>query len=415
MTTNNRKRSLADFAADSQEENEQSPSKKVKIDSNHNQNHVGRTLLEQSTNDLKDASNVTLDQIKNLFGINTKEFDNRYQVYQHFRNLSLILTRDLVLILPSKNKLFQFVEFEFYCIDGAHHNDVFAHCDDIQLATNASWYFHRSGNASAAGYKYMTDNKTHNKGWINPKPNAKYRNGTFKGCDITFGADNVHFGGILIRSMRELKPLNRAFSNDNSGCVVYSPASDIIEGPCRCVDYILKQSGFDSLNALTASKQFNLSIFGDDSNVMYVDLAKKYKIKSLAPRRVYKGHTNDDSIDYDQYFGSSPRVGLTLKKEKSLKGKELAQFQTIKKDFVMAPYRFIRRSCLPKIKKYKACIALSLMCRDYYYNKLHGQGDASWKPCSENASMLYNQKQLQNLIKQCSDGQENSANTIKDA
>ncbi len=53
----------------------------------------------------------------------------------------------------------------------------------------------------------FNNNKNSNKKWVNPRPNVSYRSGTFKGLDITFGERDKLFGGILIRSIRELKHL----------------------------------------------------------------------------------------------------------------------------------------------------------------------------------------------------------------
>eukprot|EP01084_Bolivina_argentea_P291423 500862_1 len=73
--------------------------------------------------------------LKRLFAIDTTQFTTRYDVFEHFRNLSFTLINDLVLILKSntsnknnnrnnKSKIYQFVEFEFYCLDSNTHKDV---------------------------------------------------------------------------------------------------------------------------------------------------------------------------------------------------------------------------------------------------------------------------------------------------
>eukprot|EP01084_Bolivina_argentea_P249303 417276_1 len=326
-----KKRSLSE----TNNEDDSPPSKKIKLDTNNDDSKdENKNDTDQIIIDFKNKNNITIDNLKHLFAINTTKFTTQYDVYEHFRNLSLALIRDLVLILkPNKNKnknktkfkVYEFVEFEFYCLDSNNHKDVFAHCDDVQLTTCHSWYFHRSGNTSAEGYKYMNEEINNNKKWVNPRPNVNYRNGTFKGLDITFGERNKLFGGILIRSIRELKPL--MMTNDT-----LSP-SNHIEGPCNCVNQILKDTQFENIKQLTKSLRFNLDIF-DNNNFMYVELSKNYNIKEISPQ---KSDNNNNIFAYEKWFYNSPRVGLTLKNEKSLSGSKLESFQNIKKDYVMAP------------------------------------------------------------------------------
>src|SRR5687768_6144859 len=63
------------------------------------------------------------------------------------------------------------LELEFY-LHNAEHPDPYVHRNPQQL-TVGQWYFHRTGNS--------------------------YKGGTYKGLDITFGADS--YGGILIRTL----------------------------------------------------------------------------------------------------------------------------------------------------------------------------------------------------------------------
>lgn len=84
-------------------------------------------------------------------------------------------------------------EIEIYYYD-EDHEDPFVHCDPDQKSFG-KWYFHKRG--------------------------GTYKGGTFKGLDFTIGSDNV-YGGALIRSIE----------ND-----------ELIEGPCNCVDEILRVSG----------------------------------------------------------------------------------------------------------------------------------------------------------------------------
>merc|ERR1719461_2647905 len=186
----------------------------------------------------------------------------------------------------------------------------------------------------------MQHEKNSTNKWRNPRPNAKFRGGTYMGLDLTFSAENEAFGGILIRSLRELKEINSVFTRTKT----FSPSDSIIEGPCNCVKLILKQTGFQSIDALTSSKEFNHEdAFG--GGIIHLDLASKYNINYATEKGFY----------------ASPRVGLSLKMDKSIKGRLAAQISSSKQEFLMAPYRIIRRDCVSKIKKYRALIALSMV------------------------------------------------------
>lgn len=82
---------------------------------------------------------------------------------------SYLLTRTHLVVAGD---IYYLVEIEFYYYN-QQHPDPFTHKDPLQL-TCGRWYFHRQGN--------------------------KYRSGSFKGIDLTFG-DGETFGGILIRSI----------------------------------------------------------------------------------------------------------------------------------------------------------------------------------------------------------------------
>jgi len=58
---------------------------------------------------------------------------------------------------------FRLVEIEFY-LKGGKHNDIFTHCNKDQLSCG-EWYFH--------------------------KQKEGYKGGSYKGLDITFGAQDV--------------------------------------------------------------------------------------------------------------------------------------------------------------------------------------------------------------------------------
>ena len=307
-------------------------------------------------------------------------------------------------------------------MDSGVHQDVFAHCDDLQYTTSAAWYFHRSGNTSVEGWKHLKDGNAENKKCINPRPNVAFRGGTFKGLDITFGAENKQFGGVLIRSIQSLKAVNSLFSSNANGKGKMYGVDELIQGPCKCVDALLKDTGFDDIKSLTKSDKFNMNIFGDDNNVMYLDLASNYNIKKSTKKRTKRidDDAKDDETKQDEeemmrsFFHCSPRVGLSLKIEKALCGKELYEFQSRKQEFVMAPYRSIRTNCLSKIKKYKPCIALSIVFRGYYRNK-QSEDQSQCNKHHERALDVYSKTKLDSLINQYESGQKNKQQIIDGA
>lgn len=108
--------------------------------------------------------------------------------------------------------IFRLVELEFY-LKSDDHPDPYVHCDPDQLSVGR-WYFHKRG--------------------------GSYKGGTFKGLDITFG-DGV-FGGILIRAMM-------------------TDTGQVIEGPCNCVNAILRVCGCENIPALVDMFQPDYDVF----------------------------------------------------------------------------------------------------------------------------------------------------------
>lgn len=95
-------------------------------------------------------------------------------------------------------------EIEFYLKD-ADHADPFAHAHPVQRDWGR-WYFHRSG--------------------------GSFRGGSFKGLDLSLG-DGTATVGVLLRS-------------------VVTPAGELIDGPCRLVDRLLKLTDSPTVAALDA-------------------------------------------------------------------------------------------------------------------------------------------------------------------
>eukprot|EP00667_Euglena_gracilis_P017777 EG_transcript_18781 len=118
---------------------------------------------------------------------------------QRFGDVVHNLLNKMVLVI--KETAWRIVEVEVY-FHGGIHKDPFTHCDEMQ-SQSGMWYFHRKGNS--------------------------YKGGTFKGLDISIGTPGQAHGGILLRSIE----------NEANG--------ELVEGPCRVVDTILRLTGHDSI------------------------------------------------------------------------------------------------------------------------------------------------------------------------
>jgi hypothetical protein len=169
--------------------------------------------------------------------------------------------------LMINKKRHSLVEIEFYLYSDEH-PDIFCHKSAMQQEHN-KWYFHKSGQSAT----------------------SKYKGGTYKGLDIALGNDEDYFG-ILIRSIQ--------YKDE-----------DLVNGPCNCVDHILKLCDKESVYELVES--INLDIYKKD--MLY--LKPKKSKKSLFTNIIYTG----------------PRVGLTLKKSGT-------------KKYIFKPYRYL--TSIPK-------------------------------------------------------------------
>jgi hypothetical protein len=127
------------------------------------------------------------------------------------------------LIINNKEHRICEIEFYVYC---KKHLDNYVHKTDDQL-NYGFFYFHR--------YK-----------------NGTYKEGTYKGVDITLGNGKNMYYGILIRSIMRI--------ND----------SHFIEGPCRCMNYILEQFNCDKVIYFVNDKYFNSFRVTDNKNPMYI-------------------------------------------------------------------------------------------------------------------------------------------------
>jgi hypothetical protein len=185
----------------------------------------------------------------------------------------------------------QIIEIEFY-LTSDFHPDPFTHKHPLQ-ATRCQWYFHRSG------------------------PNGNYRGGTYKGLDITLGQTSdtsSTYAGLLIRSLA---------SNGN-----------VINGPCCCVDYILRISGVESISSLIEINP-DLSIW--NNSMLFLRFNSTYSS-----------------------FYSTPRVGLSLKSK-----------SVIERDYISRRYRFIWQCDLVnRIKKGVELLIIELHLSRYSISQI---------------------------------------------
>lgn len=193
-----------------------------------------------------------------------------------FEIADIILNKTVLLV---NNNKFRISEIEFY-LKNENHNDQYTHCDVDQLKYG-SWYFHK--------YK-----------------NGTYKSGTYKGVDLTLG-NQKSYCGILIRSIYDI---------DNNL---------LIEGPCNCVNAILKIYNMSSVIEFINLMQC-LSVV--DNNAGFI--LKNYS------------YTNDNNIETKENIYSGPRIGLS---EKYI-------------DFKSKPYRFL--IFYDKIKKGKKNMTLCI-------------------------------------------------------
>ncbi len=175
----------------------------------------------------------------------------------------------------------RFTELELY-FTGHAHADPFTHGDPLQQ-TLGRWYFHRSG--------------------------GRYRSGTYKGLDLTFGSREA-FGGILVRGLERLGA---------------SPA--LIDGPCVVADHILELTASPSIEALVS--RFDGAIDrADRRSPLHVEL-------DAGPGRGVTVH-------------ATPRIGLTFKKGNT----------DARRRFLARPYRFLTEPA--RIRKGKPHLVTAL-------------------------------------------------------
>ena len=166
-------------------------------------------------------------------------------------------------VLMVGNEPHRFVEIEFY-YRGDGHPDPFTHGDPLQRESGR-WYFHRTAGV--------------------------YRGGSFKGLDLTFGANGA-YGGVLIRGIEK-------------------PDGSLVDGPSLCVDHLLEKTGHRQVAALDDAIGGRLA--WDSNNVLFLDQAPSPGQRPLA---------------------RSARVGLSLKKARASAAGEMPRY-------IMKLYRYL--------------------------------------------------------------------------
>jgi hypothetical protein len=194
------------------------------------------------------------------------------------------------------------------------HADPFTHGHPIQQEFGR-WYFHRAGENQAAGYK----------------------NGSYKGLDLTIGGrtGNQAYGGILIRALLP-------FRQDGS-----EVKNSLIEGPSLVVDHILAVCKCASIPDLV------MCGFGDVKTTTPVafKLSKLYLAAlSSVQERVPVASTPGSDILPNCLIFAVPRVGLTLKKGSTVD----------RNQYLMKAYRFVNHPKLNKKGKVNILVGLYL-------------------------------------------------------
>lgn len=132
-----------------------------------------------------------------------------------------ILNQSCLMINDSPCRICE-IEFYYYSND---HCDSYTHAHLDQLHWS-KWYFHRFNNGT-------------------------YKNGHYKGVDISIGDGKDSRGGILIRS-------------------IYDPIDNIfIEGPCKVVNHILEKYLVNSISEFVDNQM--LSVIENQYNLILKD------------------------------------------------------------------------------------------------------------------------------------------------
>jgi hypothetical protein len=186
--------------------------------------------------------------------------------------------------LSANGYKYQLIEIEFY-YKSDNHYDTFVHCDKMQLNTCCQWYFHKQFGKS-------------------------YKEGTYRGLDFTFGKEGEEYGGILLRSIKNIK------------------TCEITEGSCKVVNEIFKAcDNCTSVEEFVSKDNFDLNV-NNSNSILHIENRPE-------------GQGKEQII-------CCPRVGLTLNK-----------YDHYKPSFIMKEYRFYTHPHI--IQKYKSLAVITYM------------------------------------------------------
>jgi hypothetical protein len=191
-----------------------------------------------------------------------------------FYDIANTLLNERALLI--KDEIHYIAELEIY-INSEQHPDPYVHQHPEQTK-QGNFYFHRGST----------------------KPDAKYKGGTFKGVDLTYGESSPQgdtYAGILIRSL---------LSEDGK----------LITGPCNVVNHILSMYKVDSIEELVSSgidfssDKGNLSFLHNKHDLLLVTVPDQKKSLFEGPRI---GLGDKDPVWRDKlYRYTSIKKGLKL-------------------------------------------------------------------------------------------------------
>ncbi|GAB5357691.1 hypothetical protein AAMO2058_000396200 [Amorphochlora amoebiformis] len=227
--------------------------------------------------------------LEDVLGVDFSTLGGIKDVVEKLNEIGQILLKRYHMVISGKR--YWVVEVEAY-LYSQNHQDLcsyytyfrFTHQDDLQRETSGNWYFHRQG-----------------------KTKKTFKGGSFMGLDITMGKAGLNTGGLLIRSIADVR------------------SGEVIEGPCNVVKKVLELTKQKSLQALHDWERFHLNAFQQGNSVSLKASSNQRQCTVIG----------------------SPRYGLSLKGDGKAKEK-----------WIMAPYRFISE---PRdVKRQRSLTALSL-------------------------------------------------------
>jgi len=184
-----------------------------------------------------------------ILQIPVQNFKSEEEFEEHFHKIADFLLNECVIV--ANGTRFRLFEIEVYYTCSAH-PDPYTHCNTLQFSTG-NWYFH--------------------------KTSSGYKNGTFRGLDISIGSSSNEAGGILLRSFYNMD------------------TKQVICGPSNLVGTILDQFKVKEIpEFVEKTLNGNVKIYESVNQSFYLHINSKEE--KLQPAPVYR----------------SPRIGLNLNK-----------------------------------------------------------------------------------------------------